>query len=366
MNDILQRSIEIILDNQSTTGAYIASPNFPTYHYCWFRDGSFIAYAMDLAGYHDSAHKFHCWVAERVNERMDLVRTGMAKARSGEKLSEAEILHTRYRLDGTDGEPGNWPNFQLDGFGTWLWAIKEHQRQNPTKPLSKDLLDAAGLVADYLNELWSLPCYDCWEEFPDHVHPHTLAAIYGGLQSHTELTGDDHGRVAKVIRAQLLAGAEKYGHFVKFPASPAVDASLLGLSVPYNVVAPDDPRMLKTVEQIERTILHDGGVHRYADDSYYGGGAWILLTAWLGWYYEELAKSQPDLAYALLQKILACQNWILARAESDSSLPEQVVENLNFPAHYPIWVERWGKIASPLLWSHAKYIILSRNISSAT
>src|ERR1041384_3554231 len=195
MNELYQRSIEIILENQSANGAYIASPNFPTYRYCWFRDGSFIAYAMDLAGQHESAHRFHHWVAERVNERKDLVHKSLAKARSGESLIEAELLHTRYRLDGMDGEPGNWPNFQLDGFGTWLWALNEHQKVNPEVSLSNELLAASELVADYLSELWSLPCYDCWEEFPDHIHPHTLAAIYGGLRAHAELSGNSQDLV---------------------------------------------------------------------------------------------------------------------------------------------------------------------------
>jgi len=358
MNDLYQRSIEIILENQSANGAYIASPNFPTYHYCWFRDGSFIAYAMDLAGQHTSAQRFHQWVAGRVNERKDLVRTGLAKARSGKKLTEAEILHTRYRLDGTDGEPGNWPNFQLDGFGTWLWALNEHHKQNPQTQLSQELLNATELVSDYLSELWSLPNYDCWEEFPDHIHPHTLAAIYGGLQAHTELTGKNHQEVTDAIRKQLLSSAESFGHFVKFPDAPAVDASLLGLAVPYGVAAVDDPLMVKTVEHIEATILHNGGVHRYAKDSYYGGGAWILLTAWLCWYYVELAAKCPDLAGDLQQKIQVCQRWIESHVDSNLNLPEQVAENLNVPSYYPTWVERWGDIASPLLWSHAKYIVL--------
>lgn len=358
MTDLYQRSIEIILENQSANGAYIASPNFPTYHYCWFRDGSFIAHAMDLASQHDSARRFHQWVAERVNERRDVVRVGLAKARAGEKLTETEVLHTRYRLDGRDGEPGNWPNFQLDGFGTWLWALNEHQKQNRKTKLSQEFLSAANLVADYLSELWSLPCYDCWEEFPDHVHPHTLAAIYGGLQAHTEMSGKDHNGVATAIREQLVAEAKPHGHFVKFPDSPAVDASLLGLAVPYGVVAPDDPLMLRTVEYIESTILRDGGVHRYEADSYFGGGAWILLTAWLGWYYSELSGKRPDLVSNLKQKIQACQSWIEARVDDNLYLPEQVAENLNVPSYYSTWVDRWGKIAEPLLWSHAEYIIL--------
>lgn len=358
MSDLYQRSIEIILENQASNGAYIASPNFPTYHYCWFRDGSFIAYAMDLAGQHESARRFHEWVAERIHERKDLVRTSLAKARAGQTLSEAEVLHTRYRLDGTDGKPGDWPNFQLDGFGTWLWALHEHQKQNPAMEFPESMLDAAGLVVDYLGELWSLPCYDCWEEFPDHVHPHTLAAIYGGLTAYQELTGKSQLSLTNEIRNRLLAGAETSGYFAKFPASQAVDASLLGLAVPYGVVAVDDPRMLKTVEIIESTILRNGGLHRYAEDSYFGGGAWILLTAWLGWYYTELSSKRKDLRPKLHPKVQACLAWIEAHAGERQYLPEQVPEDLNEPAYYSSWVERWGNIASPLLWSHAKYIIL--------
>jgi hypothetical protein len=32
-------------------------------------------------------------------------------------------------------------------------------------------------------------------------------------------------------------------------------------------------------------------VRRYLGDSYYGGGNWILLTAWLGWYRAAHATS---------------------------------------------------------------------------
>ena len=60
----------------------------------------------------------------------------------------------------------------------------------------------------------------------------------------------------------------------------------------------------------------------------------------------------------LQQKIQSCQSWIESRAGNDSYLLEQVPEDLNVPSYYSTWVERWGEIASPRLWSHAKYIIL--------
>jgi len=84
--------------------------------------------------------------------------------------------------------------------------------------------------------------------------------------------------------------------------------------------------MLRTEEFIESTILRDGGLHRYADDSYYGGGAWILLTAWLGSYYIDLATKRPDLAAGLQQKIHAYQSWIESSAGNNLNFPEQVAE----------------------------------------
>lgn len=373
MNKRYQRSIEIILQNQSKNGAYVASPNFPTYHYCWFRDGSFIAYSMNLAGEHESARRFHQWVSDRVNERAEQVHASIEKVQSGQTLREDEILHTRYRLDGKTDEAGQWPNFQLDGFGTWLWALQEYRKLAGCDALPADWLSAANLVADYLTTLWALPCYDCWEEFPQHVHPHTLAAIYGGLRSHADLTGADHGVATDAIRQRLLANAAEFGHFIKFPGDPAVDASLLGLAVPYGVIAVDDPLMLKTVEQIEQTLLREGGVHRYATDTYYGGGAWILLSAWLGWYYRELARSNGALASEAFKKIESLLTWIEKQAGDESQdgwLPEQVAEHLNDRKYHPLWVERWGQVANPLLWSHAKYIIfthaLEKSISNTT
>ena len=132
--DLYQHSIDVILKNQHKSGAYLASPNFDTYKYCWFRDGSFTAYAMDLVGESQSAARFHHWAALIINQRADLIKQAVDKSRRGEPLASNEILNTRYSLDGFE-DNGDWPNFQLDGFGTWLWALGEHQRLS-SLPLS--------------------------------------------------------------------------------------------------------------------------------------------------------------------------------------------------------------------------------------
>jgi GH15 family glucan-1,4-alpha-glucosidase len=347
MNALYDQSVRIILENQHSSGAFVASPNFDTYRYCWYRDGAFIAYAMNLVGEHGSAERFHQWAATAVNRRADLVRRAVTKARDGEELALADILHTRYSLTGEIADI-EWPNFQLDGFGTWLWALREHVKAGGSRPTA-ECIRASELVADYLVALWRRPCYDCWEEMPDEIHPYTLAAICAGLEAQSELSGTDHSVTLKQIDKFLHRRAVIDGHIVKFIGTDAVDASLIALAVPYGVINPADPLMRATVDRIETTLCQGGGLHRYAVDTYYGGGEWVLLTAWLGWYYTQAGE---------WDKARTALRWVEDQADAHNQLPEQVPANLNDPDYYEPWRERWGEIAKPLLWSHAKYITL--------
>lgn len=347
MSDLAARSIQIILETQAASGAYPACPVFPTYRYSWFRDGSFIAHAMDLVGEHESARRFHRWAATTIAKRAELVERAVAKARSGRRLEQRELLHTRYALDGDPADDGDWPNFQLDGFGTWLWAVGQHIKRTGSNGDSS-LQTACQLTADYLKALWRLPCYDCWEEFPDQIHPYTLAAIDAGLRSHQDLASSDHEEELGAIRKRLSKESLVEGAFVKSIGRRDVDASLVGLATPYDVVEPDDPRMESTVARVENELISQGGVHRYSKDTYYGGGEWVLLTAWLAWHYRQLGRSHD--AEALLL-------WVEQQADEQGQLPEQVATNLNDPSYYPIWIKRWGPVAKPLLWSHAMYLI---------
>ena len=351
--DFLQRSIDIILEHQHASGAYVACPNFPTYRYCWFRDGSYVAYSMDLVGQVESSNRFHAWAVRAINHRIGVIQQALEAVATNQVLGGSDVLHTRYTLDGQDGTQEEWPNFQLDGFGTWLWALNEHRLQSGSV-LPSEWIHAASAVASYLEALWRLPCYDCWEEFPDKVHPHTLAAIYGGLRACQDLDGRDRSQILSEIKTYIFENGLENGHFAKFIGSEMVDASLLALSTPYRLVDPGHPVMLATVAEIERYLHKDGGVHRYATDTYYGGGEWVLLAGWLGWYYAE--TGQADRAENLL-------NWMAITRNESGHLPEQVPATLNDPEYYQPWLERWGKIATPLLWSHANYIILSKNLS---
>jgi GH15 family glucan-1,4-alpha-glucosidase len=352
MIDLYRQSIQIILNNQSESGAYIASPNFPTYQYCWFRDGSFIAYAMDLAGEYGSAEKFHNWTARVILNRTDLIERAVSKLQSNKPPAVEDQLHTRYTLEGEDGTREKWPNYQLDGLGTWLWSLNEHLQITGLAP-GEEWLHAAQLVGRYLAALWQTPCFDCWEEFPQDIHPYTQASIYGGLGALSKLDGIDRADILSNMKDFLDRNATYEGYFIKKIGSHTVDASLLGLAVPYRMVDLNDQRFGKTLDRIETYLIKGGGVHRYPADTYYGGGEWILLAGWLGWVY--VLRGSMNQAREML-------HWIESCADNKGYLPEQVPATLNDPNYYQPWLWRWGDIADPLLWSHAKYIILKKHL----
>jgi GH15 family glucan-1,4-alpha-glucosidase len=155
----------------------------------------------------------------------------------------------------------------------------------------------------------------------------------------------------------LVQNAVYDGYFVKKVGSYTVDASLLGLAVPYRMVDIDDQRFKSTLHRIETTLVKCNGVHRYPTDTYYGGGEWILLTGWLGWVYTLCGNTER--AKELLM-------WIESCADEQGNLPEQIPATLNDHNYYQPWLRRWGPIARPLLWSHAKYIILKKHLTSLT
>ena len=315
-----RRSIEIIREGQAPTGAYLACPEFPPYRYCWFRDGAFVAEAMSRVGEVESAEAFFDWCALVLEPRADAVAGG-------------ETLHARYTADGEESAE-EWSTFQLDGYGLWLWALARHCERHGRD--EEPWLEAIGVTHEYLLRHWDDPCVDWWEE-REGVHAATLACVLAGL----EAVDDDEAADAV---AEALGRA----------TNPLrVDASALVLLAPLGLCGADDPLL----EILEVGLVSDGGgVWRYLGDTYYGGGEWLLLTAMLG--LAHLAAGRVDDARAKL-------DWVVRHAEPDGRLPEQAQEHLQEPREYERWVERWGPPASPLLWSHAMFLLLDAELQEA-
>ena len=311
-------SVARLLGLQSDNGAFVASPDFAQYNYCWLRDASFVAYALDRAGHHDAAGRYHSWV------------------------------------DRTIGTAGIGP--QIDGYGTWLWSLGEHLSLSRREELPPELRATVERTGRYLSTFAFEPCFDVWEENGGEIHTSTLASVYAGLSAAGKLLGDA-GLLERAdeVRNHLRAEAEAAGRYKKSSSRDALDASTLWLAAPFQVVLATDPYLLATVEGIEADLFDGGGVRRYLDDTYFGGGAWPVLTCSLGWYHARAGRRD---------EAERCLAWTQARIDDEGRLAEQFGGEQRDPEHYRQWVARWGAPAADLLWSHAMHVVLCEELDS--
>jgi GH15 family glucan-1,4-alpha-glucosidase len=354
LRDLAVHSHALITAGQQASGAYPACPTFSAYAgYAWLRDGSFTAEGISRFGDIASADAFHDWCAGVLTSRADTVADLVRRAATAHEPTIDEMLPTRFTYSGDAGQDPWW-DFQTDGYGIWLWAVVTHAERHQ-RPLDR-WLPAIRIAVDYLCAFWDRPCYDWWEEHVEHRHVSTLGAIAGGLSFAVEsghLNPDRTSRVRRTvadIRALVAASGTADGHLTKWLGTDAVDGSLPACIVPFGLIPLRSPVAAATLAAVQRDLDVEGGVHRFRADVFFGGGQWPLLSALLGW--NLAASGDASSAWRYLR-------WIAARAAADDQLPEQVADHLLHPGHRPEWVDRWGEVATPLLWSHGMYLILA-------
>lgn len=361
---ILATSQELITNLQSQSGAYPASPTFSAYAgYAWLRDGSFTAEAASRWNLTASASRFHDWVTTVLTERAVRVASLIATRRDGGQPDRTDMLPTRFTLDGRDGAD-DWWDYQTDGYGMWLWAVHAHARRHAL-PLGR-WRAGIDIAVDYLAAFGADPCYDWWEEHPDHIHVSTLAANQAGLAAaaadpdlgvhrRAEATATVH-RIRAMVADHGTTAASPTGdtrRLVKWLDGTDIDASLAACIVPFGLYRVVDPVATATIDAITARLDAGAGVHRYPSDEFFGGGQWPLLSCLLGW--NRLAAGDHESARGYL-------DWAAAQATPVGHLPEQTDGHLLRPDRRQTWIDRWGPAATPLVWSHAMYLILAHEL----
>ena len=108
----------------------------------------------------------------------------------------------------------DWPNFQIDGYGTWLWSLREHLGLTAARSLPDELVPAVERVGRYLAVIGTEPCFDVWEENGGSVHTATLGCVYAGLVAAASMLGDTRlsdradSIGSEVVRARPKARAD--------------------------------------------------------------------------------------------------------------------------------------------------------------
>ncbi len=266
------RSVDLVASAQTVEAAFPASTGQHRYRHGWLRDGSWCAYALQRAGRRQAAAAWHHWVARallahehRFDQALRAVRTN---AVTGQVMMPARFtLDRREETSGADGKL--WPNVQTDCYGLWLWALADHLARGGH--LDDTLTGAARLVIAYLRDAGELPCYDCWEEHPGHVHTSSLAAVAAGLPDAGSALGDPAAQDLAARLTTRLTGPEHTlaGALIRFPRDTRVDGSLLWIAVPFNLLDIDSALFGTTLTRIRDELADPGGgVRRYLGDTF--------------------------------------------------------------------------------------------------
>ncbi len=311
------------------------------YRICWVRDASFTLYALANAGYLDEAKAWRHWLQRAVAGTMDTLQI-MYAIDGRRRLPEIELPW----LAGYEGSKpvrvGNeaYEQFQLDVFGE-LGATMYECRKAGLEPDESGWAVGKALHAS-LETLWREPDDGIWEVRGPRrhfTHSKMMAwvafdrAVRSAEEFHLDGPIDRWKKIRDEIHAEVCRegyNADR-GAFVQYYGSDQLDASLLMMPL-VGFLPASDPRVKSTIEAIERELVVDGFVQRYAstadaDGLPPGEGTFLPCSFWLVDTLNLLGRC--DDARRLFDRLVGlCNDVGLLAEEYDPNLRRLVG---NFP-----------------------------------
>jgi GH15 family glucan-1,4-alpha-glucosidase len=293
------------------------------YRYCWLRDATFTLYALLVGGYTEEAAAWRNWLLRAVaGDPADLqIMYGAAGER---RLHEFELP----ALPGYEGSKpvrvGNAAvnQLQLDIYGEVLDAM--HLALESGVEFDPAAWQLELVLVEFLERLWREPDEGIWEvRGPRRHFTHSKVMAWVAFDRAIGIA-TDYGLKAPVERWRAIArdiheevctkGFDKARNtFTQHYGAPHVDASLLMFPL-VGFLSPRDPRILGTVAAIERDLMRDGFLLRYAADPALekvdglpaGEGVFLPCTFWLADNYA--LQGRTDEARAIYTRLLALRN----------------------------------------------------------
>ncbi len=310
------------------------------YRYCWLRDATMTLLALMNLGYFDEAQAWREWLLRSVagNPEQMQIMYGLAGERDLPEFSLpwlAGYEHSRpVRVGNAASE-----QLQLDIYGELADAMTQAIKGGlPRHPRSSAI---ARLILPYVESIWHEPDEGLWEVRGGRqhfVHSKVMAWVaFDRAASLAETTEEDrergrhYRRVAEQIRAEVCArGMDPSGqHFVQAYGSTELDASLLQIALTGFLPA-DDPRFLRTLEQVEQRLLRNGLLLRYDSDSCSDGltpgeGTFLVCSFWLADVYVLLGRQQD--AQTLYERLTGLCNDVGLLAEQYDPVGKRMLGN---------------------------------------
>ncbi|MGH9024818.1 MAG: glycoside hydrolase family 15 protein [Acidimicrobiia bacterium] len=315
------------------------------YRFTWLRDSSALLVALGALGYRDEAQRFADWIWRTTAGRADELQ--IMYGIGGERMLHEATLH---HLEGYRGSKpvrvGNaaWDQFQLDIFGEvvgalFFYAATATREQLAERPVDSRISFLRGLL-DAVVDRWQEPDEGIWETRGGRQHfVFSKLMAWIALDYGVQLVGpiSDSAEVERWAgtRDEIRSRIETEGvdpdtnAFTQAFGSTALDAASLQVGL-RDFLPADDPRIVATVERIDKELTRNGHCYRYLDrsDGLAGGeGTFVFCTLWLVCALARIGKI--DEAEARLEMVLGCASDLgLLAEELDPDTCEQLG---NFP-----------------------------------
>ncbi|MEI9977907.1 MAG: glycoside hydrolase family 15 protein [Edaphobacter sp.] len=309
------------------------------YRYCWLRDTAFTLLILMQAGHVDEAVEWRKWLIRSIAGSPDQIQTIYGIC------GERQIVE--WEAGWLPGYEGSQPvrignaavgQFQLDVFGEVAAALNRIPPADDEARVPAAAVQAA--LIDHLCQVWQEPDQGIWEVRgkPQHfTHSKVMAwvALDRAIKNHEQFDGaGDVKRWKKnrdMIHREVCAKGfnKKLNSFVQSYGSKQLDASCLRIGL-VGFLPMDDPRIVGTIQAIERYLVRDGFVARYntrtTDDGLPAGeGAFLACSFWLVTCLWLIGRKED--ATRMFERLLSLQNDVGLLSEEYDPVAKRMAGN---------------------------------------
>jgi GH15 family glucan-1,4-alpha-glucosidase len=322
------------------TGAIVAAPtcSLPEaigggrnwdYRYTWIRDAAFTLYGLLRIGLTEEAARFMDWI----------------DARCHEPNPDGRHVLTEEPLDHLEGYKGSRPvrigndaydQLQLDIYGELMDSVYLYNKYG--SPISSELWSELRRLINWISDNWRREDEGIWETRAGRRHfvyskLMSWVAVDRGLRLADKRSfpadRDKWLKVRDQIYEEIMAmgWSPTRQAFVQYYGSEALDASNLMMPLVF-FLAPSDPKMLKTIDSINRPperggLVANSLVYRYNRKEVSDGlegveGTFNLCTFWLVEALTRagrLDRTRLDEARLIFERMLGYANHVGLYAE---------------------------------------------------
>ena len=279
------------------------------YRFCWLRDATLTLLALMNAGYYDEAQMWRDWLLRAAAGSPGQIQI-MYGLRGERRLTEWELRWLPGYENSKPVRIGNAAHsqLQLDIFGEVMDALHQARQgglgaNEAGWAMQREfLLHLAGIWHEPDEGLWEVRSGRehfthskamAWLAFDRAIRSAEMFKLPGPIEEWREIRDRIHGDVC----TRGFDG--KLGTFVRAYGSTELDASLLLLPA-IGFLPANDPRIVATVEAIERRLMVDGLVLRYdsgtaSDGLPAGEGVFLACSFWLADAYLMLGRRDDAL-----------------------------------------------------------------------